>query len=145
MVASAHRLLCSIFHHHNKVIFYSHQDFSLRLELLMLLTASSLLKKNLIIISFDSNNCKLIKAHRYYSYIMTNVTYLCLKFKIYLQKVPILTNNTLRLAISFIDILAYWDINFFIFQHLYHTKLICISIHLKNFVDSIRYLNRKQI
>ena len=145
MVASAHRLLCSILHHYNKVIFYSHQDFSLRLELLMLLTASSLLKKNLIIISFNSNNCKVIKAYRYYCYIMTTVTYLWLRFKIYLEKVTILTTNTLRLAINFINILAYWDINFFIFQHLYHTKLICISIHLKNFVDSICYLNRKQI
>ena len=50
--------------------------------------------------------------------------------KIYLEKLPVITDNTLAWAISFISVYVFWNINFVILWHLYLMKLICKNIHL---------------
>ena len=76
---------------------------------------------------------------------MKTATYFWLKFTIYLEKVPVMTNNTPTRAASFISFYAFWDINSIIFQHLYLTQLIFTNNHLRKRVDSIFCRHWKQL
>ena len=49
----------------------------------------------------------MIEAHRFVCHIMETIAYFWLKFKIYLEKVPVMANNTLSGDISFITMYVF--------------------------------------
>ena len=63
---------------------------------------------NPLIISSNSNNPSNIETNRFLSPILT---FIWLKSKTYPQKIPVMTNNTLMRAASFISIYPFRDIN----------------------------------
>ena len=77
---------------------------------------------------FYGNNHSVIKTHGFVRQIMTTIAYYWLKFKVYLEKIPVMTNNTIQRSISFISIYAFWVIKSIILWYLYPTRLNCTSI-----------------
>ena len=57
-------------------------------------------------------------ANSFLRHIIIVITEFWLKSRIYFEKVPVMTNNTLTWPIIYISIIAFWGINFIIPQHL---------------------------
>lgn len=131
---SAYSFWYIIFHHYN-IPFYFYffsviHFFSLRSVLLMLLTTWDLF------IYSNSNNSKIVKLDFCVISWQTSHTSHLIS-KISLKKVPVMTNNTLTWADSFIDIYAFWDIISIIHQQLFPTQLIYTNMHLKKCMYSM--------
>ena len=95
-------------------------------------------KMNPLIISSNSNNPSNIETNRFLSPILT---FIWLKSKTYPQKIPVMTNNTLMRAASFISIYPFRDINSTKLQHFTKTNL-----HKQSFKNACGwYLFWKQI
>lgn len=87
-----------------------------------------------IIISSNSTNHNFIKDHRFLYHVMKNVRYFWFKSKIFPKKVPVLTNNILTRAITFIGVFVFWGItsicNRVISTNIYLKKLWTVFVAL---------------
>ena len=61
-------------------------------------------KLNPIIVSSNSKSRNIIEPPRFLCHIMTIVTYFWLKFETYPEKVPVMTNNAITQAATFVNI-----------------------------------------
>ena len=95
-------------------------------------------KINSAIISFKRNNCIIIKTYSFLHKIMAAITYFWLKCKIFIKKIPVMTNNALTQTIGFVNVNSLRHINPIIFEHLYK------NIHLKKLAGNICSPDEKQ-
>ena len=82
------------------------------------------------------SNCNIIKTHRF-----SIKSYLWLKSKTYLKKVPVMKNNTVTQTIGFVNINSFRQINLIIII----TFIIYTNNHLEELAVNICCLHEKQI
>ena len=90
---------------------------------------------NPVIISTKSNNNNIFETHGFLYHIKSTIKYFCLTSKIYPEKLPVFTDNTLTRAIRFISVYAFQNINFIILQPLYLSIYIEVNLYKHSFVQ----------
>ena len=152
MFASANSFLCIIFHHYNNPFLLKFSTFFTQIRTFHPIRGLRFSHppnkrpyKTIDHITSNSYNYTIIEAQRVLSHIMTILAYFWLKSKIYPEKVPVMTENTLTQTATFISIYAFRDINSIRLKLLYQTQLICSNNLLRKLVDSIYCSRWKQI